>query len=173
MMKYPQVMIDLETMSSRSNATICSIGAVKFDNNKILDTFYCTIDAKTCKEAGLHICKDTIEWWAKQNKEAFNELLRNTIPLSDALNNFTEWFGPKSLSVWGNGAAFDNVIMDNAYKALDRKIPWSYWDDRCYRTVKALFNWIPEDKREGVYHNALDDALHQTKHLMKILGNEN
>jgi inhibitor of KinA sporulation pathway (predicted exonuclease) len=29
---------------------------------------------------------------------------------------------------------------------------------------------IPEDVREGTYHNALDDAKHQTKHLLKIMG---
>jgi hypothetical protein len=29
---------------------------------------------------------------------------------------------------------------------------------------------VPADAREGVYHNALDDAMHQTKHLIKILG---
>jgi hypothetical protein len=33
-----------------------------------------------------------------------------------------------------------------------------------------MFNWIPADDREGTYHNALDDAMHQTKHLIKILG---
>lgn len=171
-MKYPQVMIDLETMSARSNASICSIGAVKFNQTEIISTFYCTIDIKTCKEVGLHIDMDTVEWWSKQNKEALRELRRNNITLIEALDKFDEWFGSKSLPIWGNGAAFDNVIMDNAYKALGRKIPWSYWDDRCYRTAKAMFDWIPEDARQGVYHNSLDDAMHQTKHLMKILGGE-
>jgi DNA polymerase III epsilon subunit-like protein len=36
------VMVDLETMSTRSNAAICSIGAVKFEGKEILDKFYCT-----------------------------------------------------------------------------------------------------------------------------------
>ena len=38
------IMVDLETMSTRSNAAICSIGAVKFEGTEILDTFYCTVD---------------------------------------------------------------------------------------------------------------------------------
>lgn len=165
------VMVDLETMSTRSNAAICSIGAVKFEGDKILDTFYCTVDIKSCKEAGLHIAKDTVEWWSKQNKEAFRELTKNNISLQEALDKFEIWFGPKSLPLWGNGAVFDNTILGNAYFNTGRKPPWHPWDDRCYRTVKALFKWIPADERQGTYHNALDDAMHQTKHLIKILGN--
>ena len=165
------VMVDLETMSTRSNAAICSIGAVKFEGDKILDTFYCTVDIKSCKEAGMHIAKDTVEWWSKQNKEAFRELTKNNISLQEALDKFEIWFGPKSLPLWGNGAVFDNTILGNAYFIMGRKPPWMPWDDRCYRTVKALFNWIPADERQGTYHNALDDAMHQTKHLIKILGN--
>ena len=145
------VMVDLETMSTRSHASICSIGAVKFEGSKIVDTFYCTIDLASCKEA-------------------LKELTRNNISLQEALDKFELWFGSKSLPIWGNGAVFDNTILGNAYFITGREPPWKCWDDRCYRTAKAMFNWIPEDKREGTYHNALDDAMHQTKHLIKILG---
>ena len=164
------VMVDLETMSTRSHASICSIGAVKFEGSKIIDTFYCTVDLSSCKEAGMHISKATVEWWSKQNKEALKELTRNNISLQEALDKFELWFGSKSLPIWGNGAVFDNTILGNAYFITGREPPWKCWDDRCYRTAKAMFNWIPEDKREGTYHNALDDAMHQTKHLIKILG---
>ena len=164
------VMVDLETMSTRSHAAICSIGAVKFEGSKIIDTFYCTIDLASCKEAGMHISKDTVAWWSKQNKDALRELTKNNISLQEALDKFELWFGPKSLPVWGNGAVFDNTILANAYFNTNREPPWKCWDDRCYRTVKALFHWVKSDEREGVYHNALDDAVYQTKHLIKILG---
>ena len=163
------VMIDLETYSTRPNAAIASIGAVKFEDEKIVDTFYCTIDPASCRAAGLHFEKSTLEWWSKQSKEARASLLKDNIDLEEALTNFEAWYGNKSLPTWGNGAAFDNVIMDSAYRALDRKRPWLPWEDRCYRTMKNMVN-IPIDKREGTYHNALDDALTQTKHLQKILG---
>jgi exodeoxyribonuclease VIII len=162
-------MLDLETYSTRTNAAIASIGAVKWQGDEIVDTFYCTIDAATCKAAGLHFEKSTLEWWSKQSKEARGALLKDNISLADALTKFEIWFGPKSLPTWGNGAGFDNVIIDCAYKALDRKRPWLPWEDRCYRTMKNMIN-VPIDKREGTYHNALDDALTQTKHLIKILG---
>lgn len=163
------VMLDLETMSTESNAAIASIGAVKFEGDQILDTFYCTIDLKTCKAAGLHFDPETIKWWQQQSKEARAALLVDTVSLTEALNSFSDWYGRKSLPTWGNGAGFDNVLLENAYKALGMKRPWKPWEDRCYRTVKNLFD-IPIDKREGTYHNALDDAMTQTKHLIKILG---
>ena len=163
------VMIDLETYSTRSNAAIASIGAVKFEGDEIVDKFYCTVDAGSCKAAGLHFEKATLEWWSKQSKEARDALIKNTLPLEASLIAFTDWYGKKSLPTWGNGAGFDNVIMDNAYRAVNMVRPWLPWEDRCYRTMKNLVN-IPIDKRDGVYHNALDDALTQAKHLMKILG---
>jgi exodeoxyribonuclease VIII len=163
------VMIDLETYSTRPNAAIASIGAVKFEDDRIVDTFYCTIDPASCRAAGLHFEKSTLEWWSKQSKEARAALLKDNVELEEALTNFEAWYGAKSLPTWGNGAAFDNVIIESAYRALDRKRPWLPWEDRCYRTMKSMVN-IPIDKREGTYHNALDDAMTQTKHLQKILG---
>ena len=164
-----QVMLDLETMSQRSNASIASIGAVKFDTTGILDEFYTTVNIKTCKDVGLRIDKETVQWWMEQSKEARDMLKIGNVSIQEALDLFSDWFGRKSLQVWGNGATFDNVIMESAYIATEKTVPWKWWDNRCYRTVKSLIV-VPEDERQGVYHNALDDAKHQARHLIKILG---
>lgn len=163
-------MLDLETMSVRSNAAIASIGAVKFEVGQgVIDTFYRTIDLRTCKAAGLDIDPNTVEWWMQQEPAARNALLVDNVSLYQALADFIEWYGNKSLPTWGNGAGFDNVIMENAFISVGLKRPWLPWEDRCYRTMKNIIQ-VPIDAREGVYHNALDDAMHQTKHLLKILG---
>jgi exodeoxyribonuclease VIII len=167
-----QVMLDLETLSTRSNATILSIGAVKFtEEDGIVDKFYRTVDPRTCKAVGLHVCPDTVEWWSKQSKLARDALMKDNISISQALDEFAEWYGTKKIPVWGNGAGFDNVIMENAYMACNTKRPWTSWYDRCFRTVKNLIN-IEPDAREGTHHNALDDAVYQTQHLLKILGSK-
>lgn len=169
-MKMLNVMLDLETMSTESNAAICSIGAVKFSLDEgIVDEFYCTVDAADCKKHGLDISTDTVRWWSKQPKEVLEQLRKNNVPLQDALTTFSKWYGTKSLPTWGCGAGFDNVIIENAYKAVGMKRPWTPWDDRCYRTMKEVIQ-IPQKPREGTYHNALDDAKHQTNHLIQILG---
>lgn len=169
-METTHVMLDLETMSTESNAAICSIGAVKFTLSQgIIDEFYCTVDAADCKQHGLHISADTVKWWSRQPKEVLEQLRENNLPLVDALTKFSKWYGSKALPTWGCGAGFDNVIMENAYKAVNMKRPWTPWLDRCYRTMKEIIV-IPQDERTGTYHNALDDAKHQTRHLIKILG---
>ena len=163
------VMVDLETMSTDSNAAICSIGAVKFSIQEgVLDTFYCTVDAADCKANGLHISADTVRWWSKQPREVLEMLRKDNLPLREALTKFSHWYGTKPLPTWGCGAGFDNVIMDNAYKACGMNRPWTPWMDRCYRTMKEIIQ-MPFDERSGSYHNALDDAMYQTQHLLKIL----
>lgn len=162
------VMIDLETMSTESNAAICSIGAVKFSIQEgVLDTFYCTVDAADCKMNGLHISAETVRWWSKQPKSVLEELRKNTIPLRDALTKFSIWYGHEQYPTWGCGSDFDNVILENAYKAVGMVRPWHAWKNRCYRTIREVIK-LPEAERQGTYHNALDDALHQTHHLLKI-----
>jgi exodeoxyribonuclease VIII len=162
------VMIDLETMSTESNASIASIGAVKFTIEEgVLDTFYCTVDVADCKKHGLHISPDTVKWWSKQPKQVLEALRENNVSLQEALTQFSKWYGSTQYPTWGCGSDFDNVIIENAYKAIRMVRPWNAWKNRCYRTIREVIV-VPMDEREGTYHNALDDALYQTKHLLKI-----
>jgi exodeoxyribonuclease VIII len=162
------VMIDLETMSTESNASIASIGAVKFTIEEgVLDTFYCTVDVADCKKHGLHISPDTVKWWSKQPKQVLEALRENNVSLQEALTQFSKWYGSTQYPTWGCGSDFDNVIIENAYKAIRMVRPWNAWKNRCYRTIREVIV-VPMNEREGTYHNALDDALYQTKHLLKI-----
>ena len=171
------VMIDLETLSTANNALVLSIGAVKFLDGAIIDRFHVGIDPRSSQAYGLHIDADTVLWWMHEDRtNARNEMLKevdgaawdgDNIDLYSALDGFAQWYGTESLPTWGNGATFDNVILRNAFKATNIECPWKFWHDRCYRTAKAMCPY-PEDEREGTHHNALDDATHQAKHLMKI-----
>lgn len=166
------VMIDLETLSTANNALILSIGAVKFIDENIVDRFHVLIDPRDSQNYGLHIDADTVLWWMALERQAAREELvkgitEGSVDLYSALAGFQEWFGPESLPVWGNGATFDNVILREAFKRANLQCPWKFWHDRCYRTAKVTHPY-PEDAREGTHHNALDDATHQAKHLMKI-----
>lgn len=69
--------------------------------------------------------------------------------------------------MWGNGAAFDNAILANAYRAAGIKQPWELWNDRCYRTICAYYPGCPRNQ-PGTPHNALDDARSQAEHLSFI-----
>lgn len=167
-----RIMVDLETMSTRSNAAIIAIGAVKFSKNKgIYDSFYRNVDLQSCIDLGLAVDGDTVMWWLRQNDKARGQFeLHESTLLSEALVAFAYWCNGGDKEIWGNGAAFDNVILANAYSALNKPLPWKFWEDRCYRTVKNLFPNIKQ-KRTGTHHNAVDDAETQAIHLLKIENN--
>lgn len=160
------IMCDLETMAKTNNAAIVSIGAVKFTDKKLLEGFYRVVTLQSCMDEGLDVDASTIKWWLEQSNEATRELLCNQIPLPQALQEFASWLGSDGV-LWGNGATFDNVILTNAYKACRIRRPWSYRNDRCYRTISALYPDI-EKESPGVNHRALTDAENQAKHIIRI-----
>lgn len=166
-------MLDLETMGNGSKAAIIAIGAVKFNtgNRQIFDRFYSRVDLQSCMDAGLEISASTVMWWLQQSEAARSEF-KGTLPsLHTALVGFTAWMKkePTGSRVWGNGATFDNVILTNAYTALKMERPWSYKDDRCYRTIKALNPQVPLPQNLNLTgHRADHDAEFQAIHLMDI-----
>lgn len=166
------IMLDLETMGTKTNAPIIAIGAVTFDANGIGNkSFYKTVDLQSAVDTGAITDPATIIWWMRQSDDARTCLTREAeMTLIDALRAFEEWMGDTQslLGMWGNGAAFDNVIYRESYQRCHMgRDPWPFWKDRCYRTVKGLFPNVPME-RSGTHHNALDDAISQAKHLIEI-----
>lgn len=163
------VMVDLETLGQGSNAVIIAIGAVQFDPDTgwIGEEFYDVVDPQTSVDAGMQIDVSTVMWWMRQGDDARKAVTRDGSPLADVLTSLREWY-PHEAPLWGNGAAFDNVILGNAYKALKIRAPWPYWGDRCYRTLKALQPDI-QLARTGTHHHALDDARSQAEHAIRLL----
>lgn len=172
------VMLDLETVSTSSNAAIISIGAIFFDplTGELGAEFHQPIDLESAMQHGVADAS-TVAWWMKQSDEArkiFNH--KDSCGLEVALYDFTDWVhqhGPE-VQVWGNGATFDNVILSNAYDSISYTRPWLYANDRDVRTVvelgRTLCNINPKKHLpfEGTEHNALDDAKHQARYVSEI-----
>lgn len=167
------VMLDLETLSTDSNAAIASIGAVIFCDEKLelLDEFYVNVDIQSSIDHGGVVSGSTIEFWLDQSDEARSSLLVDTRHIIDALSMFESFIREAGgiAGVWGNGAAFDNVVLANAYKrsGVYKSAPWPFYRDMCYRTMKNFYPGV-EFERQGVHHNALDDAKSQANHLIEI-----
>jgi hypothetical protein len=179
-MKPTKVMCDLETLGTRPGSIIISIGATKFDENGPYgEPFYMRIDMQSCVDAGMLIDVDTIKWWMKQSDEARAEFQKESVELSYALANFGMWCDNAdakerdncncaNIELWGNGANFDNAHLKAAYDKVGLEAPWEFWNDRCYRTLKAMYPHIKMPKRTGTHHNALDDAISQVNHLILL-----
>lgn len=173
------VMVDLETLGNRAGCAILSIGAVAFDREtfELGERFYVIVNTDSCFAADLVVHASTVEWWEKQSDEA-KAVLRQasgteeSIGLSEALNQFNAYLERQSsgVKVWGNGSDFDNAILYSAYAAVDIEPSWKFWNSRCFRTLKDLNSGVHAPKREGVYHNALHDAITQANHAVKIFA---
>jgi exodeoxyribonuclease VIII len=166
-------MLDLETMGLRPTSAILSIGIVLFDKYGFQDTFYTPVSLKSCLEHGLTTDKPTENWWAKQSDMARKAWDTPDAPtLTEALTAMTHWMRKhgvgKSAMLYGCGSDFDNVLLSNAFRAIDAEQPWVYYNNACYRTLRNFFPTDPV-QRVGTYHNALDDAMTQTLQLQRIL----
>lgn len=165
------VMLDLETMGVSADSAIISIGVVHFNKKEILNKMelFCDIDTQKNRT----VRNDTMSWWLTQSEQARNALsqgMKTSKPLITQLIELQAFIKScgENVKVWGNGSDFDNAMLAHAYSSVGIAVPWKFWNNRCYRTIKAICNDVPEDKRIGTYHSAVDDAEHQARHLMKI-----
>lgn len=171
-----RIMLDLETYGTRPGCGILSIGAVFFSSTEPDwkgPTFYTAVERSSCAAAGLHEDSDTLTWWARQGSKARTvwQEIETAPQLGAVLLAFHEWMASAASAepqVWGNGADFDNPILSACYKAVGLPQPWGAYNGRCYRTLKGLRPDI-KMQRTGTHHNALDDAVSQAEHAVRIL----
>jgi hypothetical protein len=178
------LMIDLETLSTRPDAAILSIGAVFFniETGKLGDGFHCGIKMEDSNIYG-HIDPKTVGFWLLQSQEAQESINRmtggdNAFTLAEALQRFNQFFNlstnPPRVKVWGNGAGFDPILMESSYRRCGLEAPWKFWMTRDVRTIvdlgRDLIGFDPKKDTpfEGVQHSALDDAIHQAKYVSAI-----
>jgi len=167
-----RIMLDLETLGTRPGAAITAIGAVAFKGPRdSCNQFYQTIDLKSAVECGLKIDADAVLWWMKQSNEARAEFSKESKGIGQVFMDFRAWIEqfPADTEIWGNGSDFDNVLLAEAYQILGYPVPWNFRQNRCYRTMRKLFHTIPFSKPDNP-HNALEDAIAQAVHLMRIIN---
>lgn len=166
------IMLDIETMGQSTRAAIMSIGACYFNpaTGEIGNTFHEQINIAS---NGV-IDASTVIWWMKQTNDARSKFFNNESAqhIVDALTKFSAFVKPDA-KVWGNGIAFDNVIVRNGYHDWGIAEPWKFWNDMDVRTIIELGKVIGIDPKrdmpfDGVKHDALADAIHQTKYVSMV-----
>lgn len=168
-----EIMVDLETMGTDPYSPIIAIGAVRFEAGPMhaMPPFYQAIKLGSCLKHGLRMQASTVLWWMKQSREA-QAVLEDpeAVDLPVALDAFTAWLGSRPDNLWGNSAAFDLGLLKDAYKACGMEVPWAFYREKCYRTLKGLPGMEGfKLQRVGTHHNALDDAISQAHHCREML----
>lgn len=166
------LMIDMETLGVSVSSPIISIAAVFFDTDgSVGKKFYRVVDLKSALSHG-QIEPSTLAWWMSQSDDARKIFVDPSatsldLVLSDLDAFIKEEGNSESVKVWGNGPSFDNAILAQAYRNFGISLPWQFRNDRDVRTIVDLARCLKHIDplklavREGVYHNALSDALFQ------------
>lgn len=170
------LMIDLETLGTRPNSPIVTIGACFFDpmSGEIGRKFYKKIDMVDAMQFGV-ADGDTLRWWLKQERAAQDELVKGQDKLADVLEALAIFYNEgHDASVWGNGPTFDVTILEYAYRrCLGKNAPWPFWNVRDVRTVVQLADGLERKpaafSKKGVAHNALDDCIFQVGYVAKMV----
>lgn len=177
---WPDAMLDLETLGTRPGDAVISVGIQLFDAKagKLGPGFKVNLSIEEVMGAGFGATGSTIKFWIKQSEAATKAALENPSALVQGLMSVADLLTDgeggvnDSIKVWGNGAAFDNVLLREMYQRLNLREPWEFWNDRCFRTMKGELDPTKNLQPEfvGEKHDALADATHQARWLINILA---
>ena len=89
-------MIDLETLSTRPDAVILSVGAIKFDpysSTEPHDPLLFKVDVDSQTEMGRHVMEDTLNWWATQPEHIREDALgeKDRMDLDYTIKAINKW----------------------------------------------------------------------------------
>lgn len=165
------ITFDLETLGNTTTAPIIQIAAVKFNTNgDIIDKFSRNIKWESLSKYSFNVDYSTINWWFNQEDKAIKSVANQegAINLKKALLEFKEWVKePKKYYYWSH-ATFDPPILSYNIKqvGLADFIPF-----RLQRDIRTLVHLKGKAsvEREGIAHNALDDAIFQSKYISQLL----
>lgn len=179
----PHVMLDIEaTDNDPSTAAVLSIAAVAFCREGIIDkpVFWRTRITDQMK-VGRTVGESTMEWWfggqpSSPNYEgAQRAWLGAKVGYTDAYHQLCDFIerirkdNGEQPCVWGNGSDYDQVCLRSTARAFGINRTWPFTANRCFRTVKNLYDPSKELWTAPVVaHDPIDDCISQISHFDAI-----
>jgi hypothetical protein len=165
------IMLDLESLGTRPDCAILTLGAVKF-SPYVLDDFgeslYLRIDVDEQLALGREVQEDTLQWWMKQAEDVREEALGEGDRVSlESMYKQLNRFVVGVTNIWCQGPAFDIVILENIYRQCGWPTPWQFWQIRDSRTLFGVHG-DPREKGKVGLHNALEDCVSQAQGVQQI-----
>ena len=175
------LVLDLETLGTKTNSCILSVGAVIFDPYKTdvydfvcqntekspdISTYYKRVSLESCENIGMTIDDSTVEWWAKQSmeaqEEAFSDEDRHNI--KDVIVELNKFSKPCK-KFWAKSPDFDCSIIDNYALVLNIGVPWQFWETRCIRTIEDFIEFKSATVNS---HHALQDCFYEAASVQNM-----
>jgi len=167
-MNYTDCMIDFETLALVPHGVVTSLGWCFFnaeggDDCMQHDKVFFSIPLQVAQRRVID--PETWAWWLTQEPQLFREQLEGILSVSDGLillNQAWKQNGNYGCKLWGNGANFDEPILDNLYRTnrMESNRPWKFYNSRCVRTIKSLNPDVPKVEPTRP-HDAEADAVAQ------------
>lgn len=172
------IMVDLETASTKENAAILSWAMVPFftDGKEVEDAepLDMSIDLSSCFLSGMDFDKGTQNWWTRQEPMAKHFILTGEkMTIQEAAGQAYGWMSilaeKYDLYLWARGLDFDIPKIEWCFsKFVERPLPYKYSHKMDVRTV-LKFMGVDQSQFEfkGTKHCSLDDCLHDVKMIVK------
>lgn len=180
-LKARHLMLDSETLDTTPTAAVLSVAAVSFTltPDVTIHNTRCWFPSLREQLVSLRrtVSADTQEWWAKQTKDAKDEVVATTDDTCARVMHMLADFAAEEEPdyVWAQGASFDFPILQGlARQVVPHLTLWPFWIERDSRTILGL----PEGgvdrveiamKNDLVAHRAIDDCLIQVHALAEAL----
>jgi hypothetical protein len=164
-------MLDLETLGTRPDCVILTLGAVKFNPYTLQDPgpgLYIRPDADEQIARGREVQQDTINWWMQQAEDVREEALgtEGRVSVEEMYRDLNRFLVGVDC-IWAQGPVFDIAILENLYRQYGWPTPWQFWQIRDSRTLFGVHG-DPREKNKVGLHNALEDCVSQAKAVQTI-----
>ena len=162
-------MIDLETLNVTPQATVLTVGGVKFDPKSDAEPhseFYFKLDIDSQDRS---VNDSTIAWWGQQDQKAQDEAFgtEGRVHTDVFLDSLPKWMVGVDV-LWGHGYGFDITIIEDMLRQCGKPIPWQFWQVRDSRTLFSMAKVDPRKSMQSDLHNALADSYFQAKGVQMV-----
>lgn len=176
---YTDVQVDIETTGTRPDrSAIIQIGAVKFNMNDRTvspQIFNRSLSIPSWRSWD----EDTREWWSRM-PDVFSSIMKKAENPAIVMRDFADWsIQPgQPLRFWAKPTTFDFMFITSYLKDFNQPVPFDFREANDLNTfLRGIYHPNPidrsdEPKMTGTAHDAIHDALFQTKllfhHLDKV-----
>ncbi len=180
------IMIDIETLDTKSSAVVIQIAAVAFNYTakgklEIEGELDIKLPVAPQLKENRTISVKTVKFWLNsgEQQQLLGELLSDPVKYnySHALVEFEEFcLAHAPDEYWSQGPTFDTIILEDMLAKNAQSAPWWFYQVRDLRTVQEFVGHDDKSramKEANSNHNALDDCLSQIKLLQYFIKKAN